>query len=206
MTSQSFSYRKTCCLIFICSMIIQIPMPFGKIVLTLKCQSQLLSYALLSACDFKSHFCKQRGPRSDCSFREQSDQGPHCLPVCMCPFVRDLHVSFCLAYSRISHEYSSLFIIVIRFHVFALMHWLSWESLRKLNFLCISVLRVASGPRVKLASSKGALNPQWFILLTVLRQWSQCWSYSLLLCGLFYEEICFMSYLVLFCSGVFQSF
>ena len=24
-----------------------------------------------------SHFCKQRGPRSDCS-----DLGPHCLPVC----------------------------------------------------------------------------------------------------------------------------
>ena len=30
--------------------------------------------------------------------------------------------------------------------------------------------------------------------------------YSLLLCGLFYEAICFMSYLVLFCSSVFQSF
>ena len=30
--------------------------------------------------------------------------------------------------------------------------------------------------------------------------------YSLLLCGLFYEAICFMSYLVSFCSYVFQSF
>ena len=29
---------------------------------------KLLS-ALSSACDFKSHFCKQCGPRSDCSFR-----------------------------------------------------------------------------------------------------------------------------------------
>ena len=29
-----------------------------------------------------------------------------------------------------------------------------------------------------------------------------CWSYSSLLCGLFYEAICFMSYLVLFCSCV----
>ena len=27
------------------------------------------------------------------------------------------------------------------------------------EFLCVSVLRVASGPRVKLASCKGALNP-----------------------------------------------
>ena len=37
--------------------------------LYLKRQSQLLSSALSSACDFKSHFCKQCGPRSDCSFR-----------------------------------------------------------------------------------------------------------------------------------------
>ena len=39
------------------------------------------------------------------------------------------------------------------------MHWLSWEPLCEPNFLCISVLRVASGPRVKLASYKSALNP-----------------------------------------------
>ena len=32
-------------------------------------QSQQLSSALSSACDFKSHFCKQCGSRSDCSFR-----------------------------------------------------------------------------------------------------------------------------------------
>ena len=40
------------------------------------------------------------------------------------------------------------------------------------EFLCISVLRVASGPRVKLASCTSALNPQWFTLVTVLRRWS----------------------------------
>ena len=39
------------------------------------------------------------------------------------------------------------------------MHWLSWEPLCEPNFLCISVLRVTSGPRVKLASCKSALNP-----------------------------------------------
>ena len=39
------------------------------------------------------------------------------------------------------------------------MHWLSWEPLCEPNFLCIYVLRVASGPRVKLASCKSALNP-----------------------------------------------
>ena len=35
----------------------------------LKRQSQLLSSVLSSASYFKSHFCKQCGPRSDCSFR-----------------------------------------------------------------------------------------------------------------------------------------
>ena len=38
------------------------------------------------------------------------------------------------------------------------MHWLSWEPLWELIFLCISVLRVALGPRVKLASCKSVLN------------------------------------------------
>ena len=32
------------------------------------CQSQQLSSALSSACNFKSHFCKHCGLRSDCSF------------------------------------------------------------------------------------------------------------------------------------------
>ena len=74
------------------------------------------------------------------------------------------------------------------------------------DFLCISVLRVASGPRVKMASCKSALNPRWFTLLTVLRRWSRYLSYFLLLCGLFYEAICFMSYHVSFCSCACQSF
>ena len=47
--------------------------------LTLKLPSQQLLSALSSACDFKNPFCKPCGPRSD---EEQSDQGPHCLPVC----------------------------------------------------------------------------------------------------------------------------
>ena len=76
--------------------------------------------------------------------------------------------------------------------------------------LCISVLRVASGPGVRLAGCGGALcpppTPTWFVLLTVLGRWSRCLPCSLLLCGLFYEAICFMSYLVLFCSCVFRSF
>ena len=48
------------------------------------------------------------------------------------------------------------------------------------EFLCISVLRVALGPRVKLASCKSALTPpprpRWFTLLTVIRRWSRCFG------------------------------
>ena len=68
--------------------------------------------------------------------------------------------SFTLAYSRISHEYSSLFIIVIN-----LIFMFRFDALTELGafmrteFLRISVLRVASGPRVRLASCKSALNP-----------------------------------------------
>ena len=63
-----------------------------------------------------------------------------------------------------------------------------------------------SGPRVKLASCKSALNPLVFTLLAVLRRWSRCLSYSLVLCGLLCEAICCMSYLVLFCFCVFSLF
>ena len=50
----------------------------------------------------------------------------------------------------------------------------------RIEFLCISVLSVASGPRVKLASCKSALNPHpargggggGEVTLTVLRRWS----------------------------------
>ena len=31
---------------------------------------------------------------------------------------------------------------------------------------------------------------RWFTKLAVLRRWSRCYAYSLLLCGLFYEAIC----------------
>ena len=36
---------------------------------------------------------------------------------------------------------------------------MSWEPLCEPNFLCFSVLRATSGPRVKLAGRKSALNP-----------------------------------------------
>ena len=38
------------------------------------------------------------------------------------------------------------------------------------EFLCVFVLRVASGLRVNLGSCKSALTPRWFTLLTVLRR------------------------------------
>ena len=73
-------------------------------------------------------------------------------------------------------------------HFMKNMTWLFWflcfrfDALTELGAstrmrtecLCISVLRVASGPRMKLASCISALNPRWFILLTVLRRWPRC--------------------------------
>ena len=75
------------------------------------------------------------------------------------PAWRNCWFSFILAYSRISHEYSSFFIIVINL-IFMFSLWcIDWVgSLYGNRILCISVLRVALGPRVKLAGCKSALN------------------------------------------------
>ena len=64
---------------------------------------------------------------------------------------------FTLAHSRISHEYSSLFIIVINL-IFMFLLWCFDQvgSLYANQFLFISVLTIASGPRVKLPSCKSA--------------------------------------------------
>ena len=69
------------------------------------------------------------------------------------PAVVQQWVSFTLAYSKISHEYSSLFIIVINFRFDALTEL---GALMRIEFLCVSILRVSSGPSVKLASCKSA--------------------------------------------------
>ena len=71
------------------------------------------------------------------------------------------------------------------------------------EFLSISVLGVASGPRVKVASCKSALNPT--VVYSTDRSKAVVPVLVLLFfaCGLFYEAICFMSYLVSFCSCFF---
>ena len=71
------------------------------------------------------------------------------------------------------------------------------------EFLCISVLRVALGPRGKLASCKSALNHP---MVYSTDRSKAVVPVSVLLfgaCGLFYEAICCMSNLVPFCSCVF---
>ena len=45
-----------------------------------------------------------------------------------------------------------------------------------------------------------------FVTVALPGLFSYLLFYYLLLCGLFYEAICFMSYFVLFCFCVFQSF
>ena len=74
------------------------------------------------------------------------------------------------------------------------------------EFLCISILRVASGPRVKMASCKSSLNTPVVYPTDRSKVVVPELVLLALLCGLFYETICSMSYLVLFCSCVFQSF
>ena len=70
------------------------------------------------------------------------------------------------------------------------------------EFLCISVLRVASGPRVKLASCKSALNPPVVCSTDPSKAVVPVLSYFLLLCGLFYKAISCMSFRLSFCSCV----
>ena len=73
------------------------------------------------------------------------------------------------------------------------------------EFLCISVLRVASGPRVKLASCKSALNPP--VVCSTDRSKAVVPVLVLLFVALwFYEAICFMSFHMSFCSCVFSHF
>ena len=84
----------------------------------------------------------------------QSDQSSLCTQWVGPPWF-NYWFSFTLAYSRISHEYSSLFIIVIYwFLCFCFDALTELGAFMRTEFLCISVLSVASGPRVKLASFK----------------------------------------------------
>ena len=68
------------------------------------------------------------------------------------------------------------------------------------ELLCISVLRVASGPRVNLASCNKPLNPPVVYSTDRSKSVVPVWTYCLMLCGLCYEAICFMPYPVSFCS------
>ena len=71
------------------------------------------------------------------------------------------------------------------------------------EFLCISVLRVASGPRVKLASCKSALNPP--VVYSTDRSSGPGVSLTLC-CFVVYSTRRFVICLTTFCSCVFQSF
>ena len=61
------------------------------------------------------------------------------------------------------------------------------------EFLCNFILRVASGPRVTLASCKSALNPP--VVYSTDRSKAVDWVLVLLFvaCGSFYEAICFIA-------------
>ena len=112
-----------------------------------------------------------------------------------------------ISYSKISHEYSSLFIIVINlFLCFRFDALTELGALMRTVFLCISVLRVASGPRVKLASCKSDLNPR--VVYSTDRSKAVVPVLVFLFVALWFilRGEFFMSYLVSFCSCIFQSF
>ena len=74
------------------------------------------------------------------------------------------------------------------------------------EFLCMSVLRVTSGPRVKLASCKSALNPT--LVCSTDRSKAVVPVLVLLFVALWFNlrGDCCISFRVSFCSCVFQSF
>ena len=74
------------------------------------------------------------------------------------------------------------------------------------KFLCISVLRVASGPSVKMDSCKSALNPK--VIYSTDRSKAVVPVLVLLFVALWFilRGDLFYFCLVLFCSCVFQSF
>ena len=131
------------------------------------------------------------------------------LTLCLCldpPWFSYLF-SFTQAYSRISNGNSCLFIIVINLiFMFSLDALTELGAFMRTEFLCISVLRVASGPRVKLASCKSALTPPVVysadrskaVVPVLVLFFVALWF---ILRGAFYF---FMSYLVSFCSLCFS--
>ena len=72
------------------------------------------------------------------------------------------------------------------------------------EFLCVSVLRVASGPRVTLASCKSALKPQVVCSTDPSKAVVPVLVLLFVACSLFYEAICCMSFRVSFSSCVFS--
>ena len=95
------------------------------------------------------------GPHTQCRPLRKTLTSDMGLTICLWlgpPWFNYLFL-FTLAYSRISHEYMSLFLTVINL-IFMFSLWcIDWVG------SLYSVLRVVSGPRVKLASCKSALKP-----------------------------------------------
>ena len=117
------------------------------------------------------------------------------LCLTLCHFVLVFFSPFSIAITLLGEERANLsaFRTFVRF----VLVWICRFSLP---------LDVWERLRFVIVALPGFFSYLFFTLLTVLRRWSRCWSYSFLLFGLFYEEICVMYYLVLFCSCVFQSF
>ena len=118
------------------------------------------------------------------------------LCIILCFFVLVFLSPFSIAITSLGEERANLsaFRTFVRFA-------LVWFCLFPLPFWCLVWAAVCD------CGTPWTFLLPFCTLLTVLRRWSRFLSYSLLLSGLSYEAICFfMSYLVLSCSCVFQSF
>ena len=125
-----------------------------------------------------------------------------CLWLCQPWF--NYWFSFTLAHSRISHEYSSLFIIVFNL-VFMFSLWcIDWVGSLNENRIfmhfCIKGHLDQGWSSVALNPPPPPPPPRYFILLTVLKLWSWCCSYSLKLFTALWLSVFWVCFFLFFFS------
>ena len=108
---------------------------------------------------------------------------------------------FTLVCGGVSHECSSLFVVVIGlFFVFRFGALTELGAFMRTKFLCISILRVASGPRVRLAGCESALGS--LVVCSASRSWAVVLVLVLLFVALWFilrgGLFCVLSCVILF--------
>ena len=127
-----------------------------------------------------------------------------------CCFFLFFFFFFFLCFLQSYTYFSSRCLREVDIHVWPCYFLSSWTALRafmRTEVLCISVLTVASGPRVKLASCKSALNPP--VVCSTVRSKAVVPVLVLLFVALWFilrGDLLYVFPVCHFCSCVFQSF